>query len=138
MKTVGSNDAVEAFPSAGAKQDFNTARHLVERCNLFVEARFDPVAHGLIYEMGQVAALDAQEPVPERAAQRIAPEAAALSSIRANEYRAVVYVSLGPQRRKQSHVVGNVIAHAPEVDDVTAFAKFWSALDDDGLETAFE
>ena len=109
--------------------DAHFVRFFVKRRNLIAEQNLGPLGRLVEQEPGEAAARDRDEPVPCERAQAFRAETRDPFAPVADDAKLADMIASRLEAVREPHPLGDVVARAPEVDDIAAGPERRRALD---------
>ena len=133
MKAVGADDKIEASLPGPFKPDMGAVPILPDRRDLVAEDDLRPRRRPVERQAGETAAGNGDEAAAgKRAKGRNAKSRELLAPV-AHDAKLADVVAAGLELARKAHALGDLIAQAPEVDDISAGAQMRRTFDKGGF-----
>src|SRR5579871_1790685 len=134
MQTVGADHKVERPRRRVLERDIHGMGLHSQGDDGIAKDRFHPGGHGVIEQLGELAARNADKAVVQILAEDIRVETADPPAPRIDYAHLLDRVAPLPDLRDQTHPLRDIISGSPEVDHVAALAQARRSLDQGRLE----
>src|SRR6516165_1522782 len=137
MQPVGADNQIGLARRSLIEANPHALPRLLDTREGVAEDRLDLPIQGAVDRGRQIGAPQGGEAAIDQAPNCLGRETAALVAMPVHEAHLSDLVTQLSDAGEQAHLVGDVVADPPEVEDVTAAAKLWRRLDEHDLMTAF-
>ena len=134
MQAVRADDEIETPGRRALERDIRPARVLVDRNDLIAEHDLGSGGGPVEHESGKDAARDGDEAAASQRANGRHAKSGELFAAVANDAKLADVVACGVEVAPEPHALGDVIAEAPEVDDVASCPEIGRPFDKRGFE----